>query len=113
MHRSKYLSNKYFSSPKDLCIGLLMHRFTIDDLPIVFKNVFKKPDHKYPTKFAQFNCSLRKHSLSSSEFLISYRGAKLWNEILSTDEKELKSHMSFQKIVKSKLLAMENELSFF
>ena len=90
-----------------------MHRFTIDDLPKVFKNVFKKPDHKYPTKFAQFNYSLRKHSLSSSKFSISYRGAKLWNEILSTDEKELKSHMLFQTIVKSKLLAMENELSFF
>ena len=90
-----------------------MHRFTIDDLPKVFKNVSKKPDHKYPTKFARFNCSLRKHSLSSSKFSISYRGAKLWNEILSTDEKELKSHMLFQKIVKSKLLAMENELSFF
>ena len=90
-----------------------MHRFTIDDLSKVFKNVFKKPDHKYPTKSAQFNYSLRKHSLSSSKFSISYRGAKLWNEILSTDEKELKSHMLFQKIVKSKLLAMENELSFF
>ena len=89
-----------------------MHRFTIADLPKVFKNVFKKPDHKYPTKFAQFNYSLRKHSLSSSKFSI-YRGAKLWSEILSTDEKELKSHMLFQKIVKSKLLAMENELSFF
>ena len=64
-------------------------------------------------KSEDFEKILRKHSLSSSKFSISYRGAKLWNEILSTDEKELKSHMLFQKIVKSKLLAMENELSFF
>ena len=31
-----------------------MHRFKIEDLPKTFKNTFKKPDHKYPTKFSFF-----------------------------------------------------------
>ena len=42
-----------------------MHRFKIEDLPKTFKNTFKKPDHKYPTKFSFFY-SLKKHVLKSS-----------------------------------------------
>ena len=51
-----------------------MHRFKIEDLP---KNTFKKPDHKYSTKFSFCNY------LNSIKFAISYRAPKLWNEILS------------------------------
>ena len=90
-----------------------MHRFDTDDLPKIFNNTFKKPDHKYPTKFSVHNYSLKKHSLTYSKFAISYRGPKLWNEILSDEEKEIKSPILFQKIVKSKLLYMENEVSYF
>ena len=36
-----------------------MHRLSIDNLPKHFNNTFKKPDHKYPTKFSICNYSLK------------------------------------------------------
>ena len=89
-----------------------MRRLSLDDLPKHF-NTFKKPDHKYPTKFSICNYSLKKHSLKSSKFAVSYRGPKLWNEFLSNEEKKIESQILFQKRLKSKLLDMENELSYF
>ena len=50
----------------------LFHKCSLKD-KMSLKLPELKPDHKYPTKFAQFNYSLRKHSLSSSKFSISYR----------------------------------------
>ena len=64
-----------------------MHRFKIEDLLKIFKNTFKKLDHKYPTKFSFRNYSLKKHFLSSSKFAIFYREPRLWNKILSNEEK--------------------------
>ena len=90
-----------------------MHRLSIDDFPKNFHNTFKKPDHKYPTKFSIFNYSLKKHSLKSSKFAVSCRGPKLWNEFLSNEEKKIESQILFQKRIKSKLLDMENVLSYF
>ena len=91
----------------------LMHKFSNGNLPKIFNNTFKKPDHKYPTKFSISNYSLKKHYLKSSEFSISYRGPKLWNEILSDKEKKIESQILFQKRIKLKLLDMDNELSYF
>ena len=90
-----------------------MHRLSIDDLPKNFNNTFKKPDHKYPTKFSICNYSLKKHILKSSSFAVSYQGLKLWDEFHSNEEKKIESQILFQKKVKSKLLDMENELSYF
>ena len=87
-----------------------MHKLSIDDLPKHFNNTFKKSDHKYPTKFSICNYSLKKHFLESIKF---YRGPKLWNEFLSNEEKKIESQILFQKRLKSKLLDMENELSYF
>ena len=90
-----------------------MHKLSIDNLPKNFNNTFKKADHKYPTKFSICNYSLKKHSLKSSKCAVSYRGPKLWNEFLSNKEKTIESQILFQKRVKSKLLDMGNELSYF
>ena len=92
-----------------------MHRLCIsnDDLPKQFNNTFKKPDHKYPTKFSICNYSWKKHSLKSSKFAVSYGGPNLWNEFLSNEEKKIESQILFQKRLKSKLLDMENKLSNF
>ena len=89
------------------------HRLNINDLPKNFNNTFKKPDHKYLTKFSICDYSLKKHSLKSSKFAVSYRGPKLWNEFLSNEGKKIESQILFQKRLKSKLLDMENELSYF
>ena len=90
-----------------------MHRLSFDDLPKNFNNTFKKPDHKYPTKFSIYNYSFKKHSLKSSKVAVSYQGPKLWNEFLSSEEKKIESQILFQKRVKLKLFDMENELSYF
>ena len=90
-----------------------MHRLSIDDLPKNFNNTFKKPDHKYPATFSICNYSLKKHFLKSNKFAVSYRGPKLWNEFLSNEEKKIESQILFQKRVKSKLLDIKNELSYF
>ena len=90
-----------------------MYRLSIDDLAKHFNNTFKNPDHKYPKKFSICNYSLKKHSLKCSKFAVSYRGPKLWNEILSNEEKKIESQILFQKRIKSKLLDMENVLSYF
>ena len=80
------------------------HRLSIDDLAKHLNNTFKKPDHKYPKKFSIFNYSLKKHSLKCSKFAVSYRGPKLWNEILSNGEKKIESQILFQKRLKEKFL---------
>ena len=90
-----------------------MYRLSNDDLAKHFNNTFKNPDHKYPKKFSICNYSLKKHSLKCSKFAVSYRGPKLWNEILSNEEKKIESQILFQKRIKSKLLDMENVLSYF
>ena len=90
-----------------------LHRLSMDNLPKNFNNTFKKPERKYPTKFSICNYRLKKHSLKSSKFGVSYRGPKLCNEFLSNEEKKIECQILFQKRVKSKLLDMENELSYF
>ena len=90
-----------------------VHKLSIDDLQKSFNNTFKKPDHKYPTKFPICNYSLKKHPLKSSKFAVSYRGPKLWNEFISNEEKKIESQILFQKRLESKLLDMGNwEMNF-
>ena len=83
------------------------------DIPAIFKDIVKKPVHKYPTKFLKLNYTLRKYYFTNSRFSISFRGPKLWNEILNKKEKELESHTYFRTCVKSKLLDLDNMCSYF
>ena len=99
-------------------INLFQHvnfilRLSIDDLPKYFNKIFKKPNQKYPTKFSICNYSLKKYFLDSTKFAVSYRGSTLWNKFLSNEEKKIESQILFQKRLKSKLLGIENELSYF
>ena len=90
-----------------------MYRLENSDMPAIFNDIVKKPEHKYPTKFSSLNYTLRKYSFTNSRFSISFRGPKLWNEILNKEEKGLESHTLFKECVKLKLLDMENEYSYF
>ena len=56
---------------------------------------------------------LKKCSLNSTKYSISFRGPKLWNEFLNTDEKQISSYNLFSRKVKSKLLDTENEVRYF
>ena len=90
-----------------------MHKVSNNVAPLIFNGMFKKPSHKYPTNFSHNNFSLKKCSLNSTKYSISFRGPKLWNEFLNTDEKQISSYNLFSRKVKSKLLDTENEVRYF
>ena len=90
-----------------------MHKVSNNVASLIFNDMFKKPSHKYPRNFSLNNFSLKKCSLNSTKYSISFRGPKLWNEFLNTDEKQISSYNLFSRKVKSKLLDTENELSYF
>ena len=86
---------------------------TSNNVASVIFNMFKKPSQKYPKNFSHNNFSLKKCSLNSTKYSISFRGPKLWNEFLNTDEKLISSYNLFSRKIKSKLLDTENELRYF
>ena len=90
-----------------------MHKFNNQETPRIFNDLIKKPVHKYPTNFLKLNFCLKNVSLNTTKYSISFRGPKLWNEILHKEEKELESYSLFQNIIKSKLLMIENETKYF
>ena len=90
-----------------------MHKVSNNVAPLIFNNMFKKPWHKYPTNFSHGNFSLKKCSLSTTKYSISFRGPKLRNEFLNTDEKQIIFFNLFLRKVKSKLLDTENEVRYF
>ena len=90
-----------------------MHKFNNQETPRIFNDLIKKPVHKYPTNFSKSNFCLKNVSLNSTKYWISFRGPKLWNEILHKEEKELESYSLFQNIIRSKLLMIENQTKYF
>ena len=68
-----------------------MHKVSNNVAPLIFLEMFKKPSHKYPTNLSLNNFSLKKCSLNSTKYSISFRGPKLLNEFLKTDEKQISS----------------------
>ena len=90
-----------------------MHKAHNNVAPLIFNDVFKKPSHNYPTNFSHNNFSLKKCSLDSTKYSISFRKPKLWNDFLNTDEKQISSYSLFSRKIESKLLNTENELRCF
>ena len=89
-----------------------MHKFNNNQTPNVFNNI-KRPEHRYPTNFSSLNFSLKSYSLNNIKYSVSFRGPKLWNDILNKQEKEIQSFPLFQKKMKIKLLESENETVCF
>ena len=103
----KCLSDKFASKSK------LHARIKMGNIPKVFHETIKKPNHKYPTTFSNLNYSIKKYSLKSTKYSVLYRGPSLWNTMLGKREKEIESHLLFKKKTKSKLLDITNEQMFF
>ena len=66
-----------------------MYRLGNSNITAIFNAIIKKPEHKYPTKFSSLKYTLKNYSFTNSRFSISFRGPKLWNEILNKEEKGL------------------------
>ena len=89
-----------------------MHRIKVGNIPEVFRETITKPNHKYTTTFSNLNYSIKKYSLKSTKYSVSYRGPTLWNTILDKRDKEIESHLLFKKKIKSNLLKITNEQMF-
>ena len=90
-----------------------MHQVRNESTPNVFKKAFKFPNHQYPTAFARSNFVKPKTALAQSKYRISIRGPALWNELLSTSEKELTNKLLFKSRIKEKVIKLENEKKYF
>ena len=63
-----------------------MHKFVNNQIPSIFTDFIKRPDHKYPTNFSQSSFYLKRYSSNSTKYSISIRDPKLWNNIINTKE---------------------------
>ena len=90
-----------------------MHKFINNQIPSVFSDFIKRPNHKYPTNFSQSRFYLKRYSLNSTKYSISIRGPKLWNDVINKEEKDIQSYSLFQKKIRSKLIKIENETDYF
>ena len=54
------------------------HKLKNNQTPLIFSDIMKKTNHKYPSNFSKTYYSLKQYSLTS-KFLISSFGTKLWN----------------------------------
>ena len=90
-----------------------MHKINSNTVPLIFMNKFKKPIHNYPTNFARTNYSITPFKLNKSKFRISIRGPTLWKNISTDTEKKQQKTNIFKTVMKNKLLALENELTYF
>ena len=88
-----------------------MHKFINNQIPSISGDLIKTPDHNYPRNFSQSGFCLKRHSLNRTEYSISMREPKLWNDVINKEKKDIKSYSFFQqkkKKLKSKLIETEN-----
>ena len=90
-----------------------MHKFINNQIPSIFSDFIKRPNHKYPTNFSQSRFYLKRYSLNSTKYSISIRGPKLWNDVINKEEKDIQSYSLFQRTIKSILIKIENEADYF
>ena len=90
-----------------------MPKFINNQIPSIFSDFIKIPNHKYPTNFSQSRFYLKRYSLNSTKYSFSIRGHKLWNDVINKDEKVIQSYSLFQKKIRSMLIKIENETDYF
>ena len=61
----------------------------------------KKPNHKYPIIFSYLNYSIKKYTLKSTKYSVSYRGPTLWDTILDKRDQEIEPYLLFKKKINS------------
>ena len=72
-----------------------MHKFINNQIPSIFNDFIKRPNHKYPTNFSQSSFYLKKYSLNSTKYSISLGGPKLWNDVINKEEQDIQSYSLF------------------
>ena len=64
-----------------------MHKFINNQIPSIFSDFIKRPNHNYPTNFSKSSFYLKRYSLNSTKYSIFIRGSKLWNDVINKKEK--------------------------
>ena len=90
-----------------------MYKFQKNQIPKIFNIIFEKLTHKYPTQFSEANFKYKTISLISTKCSIFVRGPKIWNELLTKEQKEMQSHPLFLRKIKTKLLESNNKRKYF
>ena len=90
-----------------------MHKVYYETAPATFFELFQKASHPYPTGFSKLYYEIPKTNLAKCKYRISCGGVLIWNNFLSAYEKQIESSSPFKSKVKLKLLAFENEITYF
>ena len=90
-----------------------MHKIQGKSAPSIFLLKFRKPSQLYPARFSHLNYIKPIPKLNKCKYGISYRGPFIWNNFLSTTDKQITDVAKFEAVTKSKLLSLENEVSIF
>ena len=88
-----------------LKLGVFMYRFSIDDLPVAFKNYFSKSSdiHDYPTRHVN-DLHLKNNKKSFPDHTIRTRGPVLGGNSLPKAIIECKSVKHFRTLFKTQLI---------
>ena len=89
-----------------------MYQVKNGTIPKIFNNNFSTVDHYYPTRFALNSFQLPRSS-KTPKFSILLRGPKLWNQFLTNNEKDITTLDTFKRLLKKRILDINNELIFF
>ena len=90
-----------------------MHKIQGKFTSSIFLLKFRKPSHLYATRFSHLNYVKPVPKLNNCKCGISHRGLFIWNNFLGTTGKQITDVAEFKAVAKSKLLSLENEVSFF
>ena len=69
--------------------------------------------HSYSTRFSYFNYVKPIPKLNKCQHGLSYKGQFIWDNVLSTTDKQITNVAKFKPVTKPKLLSLENEVNFF
>ena len=96
-----------------LNVATFMYKVNQNTAPNIFLSRFQKLPHLYPTRFSELNYVQPIHNIKTIKYSISIRGPCIWNSFLISKEKQINTMHKFKAITKSRLLFLENELTFF
>ena len=84
-----------------------------NDMPNIFKTLFKKIERKYLTRHANNNYIQAKTHFEVTKFSITARGPQLWSIVIRNDIKKLANINSFKSKLKEIILINQNMKDFF